>query len=115
MQWQAKRLLEDIRAAAELVRKFTAGRSLDDYCDDAMLQSAVERQLEIIGAAVRRLCDCDPALARSITDCDRIIAFQNLLVPGYDAVDAVVVWEVVQSGLPRLAAEVASLLNAADG
>jgi uncharacterized protein with HEPN domain len=44
--------LWDARRAAETVTAFVDGRSFEDYCADAMLRSAVERQFEIIGEAL---------------------------------------------------------------
>lgn len=49
MQREAKKYLYDIQQAADLVADFTAGRQFAHYAGDAMLRSAVERQLEIIG------------------------------------------------------------------
>jgi uncharacterized protein with HEPN domain len=43
----------DILDACDLLGTFTHGRTLEDYLRDAMLRSAVERQFEIIGEAVR--------------------------------------------------------------
>lgn len=44
--------LFDMREAARLIERFTAGRAFDDYQADPMLRSAVERQLEIVGEAL---------------------------------------------------------------
>jgi len=55
MRLEAKKYLLDIQASAALVASFTAGRNFDAYASDAMLRSAVERQFEIIGEALRRL------------------------------------------------------------
>jgi uncharacterized protein with HEPN domain len=44
--------LLDAITAGQLIERFVAGKTLDDYQSDAMLHSAVERQFEIIG--VRR-------------------------------------------------------------
>jgi uncharacterized protein with HEPN domain len=41
--------------AARAVVSFVQGRSLEDYLADLMLRSAVERQVEIIGEAARRV------------------------------------------------------------
>ena len=57
-----------------------------DYSADALLRSAVERQLTIVGEALNRLKKIEPAAASSITDARQIIAFRNILVHGYDIV-----------------------------
>ena len=48
---QAAAFLWDARRAAERITRFTASGSYDDYVDDDMFRSAVERQFEIIGEA----------------------------------------------------------------
>jgi uncharacterized protein with HEPN domain len=50
-------------------------------------------------------------LAGKITDYRQIISFRNLLVHGYVDVDDRLVWDIVQSKLPSLLAEVEALLN----
>ena len=102
MQLEAKKCLEDIRQAAELILQFTAGKSFDDYDSDALVRSAVERQFEIIGEAVNRLSKIDNTIVASLPETPRIIAFRNILIHGYDVVDNHVVWDVVQYNLVPL-------------
>ena len=78
--------------ALERVRRFTAGRSFDNYAADELLRSAVERQLSIVGEALWRLRSVDPQLASRVRDIDRIIAFRHVLVHGYTSVDDLLVW-----------------------
>jgi uncharacterized protein with HEPN domain len=47
--------LWDMLTAAKAVVGFVQGRTLDEYVTDLMLRSAVERQIEIIGEAARRI------------------------------------------------------------
>lgn len=43
MRLEVRKYLYDIRQAAELLTKFSRGKTFDDYTKDSMLRSAVER------------------------------------------------------------------------
>ena len=58
--------LLDILAACDLLADFTGGKSFEDYAADALLRSAVERQLEIIGEALRVAVKHQPVLRRRL-------------------------------------------------
>lgn len=110
MQLDAKKHLEDMRRAIELLSKFTVGQKVDNYRDDPMLASAVERQFEILGEALSRLLKLDPSFESRITDARRIVDFRNILIHAYDVVDEQVVWDIVERKLPVLRREVDRLL-----
>jgi uncharacterized protein with HEPN domain len=111
MRLEVRTLLEDMRLAGERIERFVAGRSREDYLEDEMLRSAVERQFEIIGEAVNRLTRLSPDTAESLPDVHRIIAFRNILAHGYDVIDPNIVWDVVEGGLPPLMEMVRALLS----
>jgi uncharacterized protein with HEPN domain len=113
MQLEAKKCLEDVRQAAELILQFTAGKSFADYDGDVLLRSGVERQFEIIGEAVNRLSKIDRTITVQLPATPRIVAFRNILIHGYDVVDNHVVWDVIQNNLIPLHAQVVSLLSLA--
>ena len=92
----------DARHAIDRVRSFVVGRTWDDYAEDVLLRSAVERQLEIVGEALNRLAKTDPDAAARIPDLPRIVAFRNILIHGYAVVDDRIVWEVVATRLEPL-------------
>ena len=69
--------LFDVAEACRLLAQFTSGKTLADYESDALLRSAVERQFEIIGEALRLAIREEPELADRISDSSRIIAFRN--------------------------------------
>lgn len=111
MRVEAKKYLHDICQAADSIARFVAAKSLADFENDALLRSAVERQFEIIGEALARLVRLDPALAERITECRRIIGFRNILIHGYAKVDPRMVWDIIETKLPRLRDEVGRLLE----
>lgn len=110
MQLEAKKYLFDMRRAAALVAEWTAGLSIEEYQQRAMVRAAVERELQIVGEALVLLTKLDPTLAEHITDRRRIVAFRNILVHGYAEVDDRLVWDVVATKLPTLRAELDVLL-----
>ncbi len=111
MQPESAALVWDARRAAELIRSFVEGRTWPDYVDDPMLQSAVERQFEIIGEALNRLARVDPDVAEGIDDLARIVAFRNVLIHGYATIDDAIVWEVATERLSHLVELLTGLLD----
>ena len=107
---ETKRYLYDIQHAAELLDKFTTHKTFSDYTSDPLLRSATERQFGIIGEAVTKLANLDPSTASRITEYRRIIAFRNILIHQYAAVDDQVVWGVLQTKLPTLSLEIQAML-----
>jgi uncharacterized protein with HEPN domain len=110
MHPDAATLLWDASTAGHLVEDFIAGQAFDQYEIDALLRSAVERQLGIVGEALNKLSKVDAATASEITDLPRIVGFRNVLVHGYATVDNLLVWQIVAASLPRLLREVDALL-----
>lgn len=114
MKPEARKHLWDARQAAERIARFTAGKTFADYLADEMLRAAVERQFEIIGEALAACRRVDPAIAAEIPDLARIVAFRNILIHGYAAVDDKLVWGIVESGLPKLRTVLERLIGAMD-
>lgn len=111
MDAETKAALYDIQLACQLIIDFVKGNTFSDYQSSPMMKSAVERQFITIGEALNRAIRQSPELNQQITDTRRIINFRNVLTHGYSSISDAVVWEVVQSGLPRLFEETAALLG----
>jgi uncharacterized protein with HEPN domain len=114
MRRESRKFLFDISAACRAVSDFTEGKAFGDYEGDLMLRSAVERQFEIIGEALNRLHRVDPGIAEQIPEYQRIIAFRNILIHGYAAIQNHTVWGVVEGDLPALANRIEDLLSHPD-
>lgn len=102
--------LWDACEAAKKTRAAIDGLNLDEYLADWIRQSAVERQLEIVGEALGRIRRDDPATAARIPDIHAIIATRNVIVHRYDDVDHVRVWSMLNQDIPNLIPVVDSLL-----
>lgn len=96
--------LSDIYSALLLIEEFTKSMTdFNDYCLDLKTQSAVERQLGIIGEAVNKFDQLHPEL--SLENARKIIGFRNRLIHAYDAVDSSMIWAILVNHLPLLKEE----------
>jgi len=109
MSHSPAKLLGDIVGAADAIAGFLDGRDRAAYASNLMFRSAVERQLEILGEAIRRL-DLLAELAGQLSEHRRIIAFRNIMAHAYDGLDEDVVWQIVIEKLPVLRCEADELL-----
>ena len=83
---QGKKYLSDILYAIELVEQFTeSNNDYSTFLSDLKTQSAVERQLGIIGEAINKFDQLFPE--SSIKNARKIVGFRNRLIHAYDSVD----------------------------
>jgi uncharacterized protein with HEPN domain len=108
MPVSAQTYLFDIQKAIELIREFTQDQSFEMYQKNVMMNSAVERQLSIIGEAIVQLLKLEPNVP--ITSARQITGFRNILIHNYARVSPAVVWTIVQDDLETLYNEVTALL-----
>ena len=113
MRPEAPAFLWDARDAASKAASVSRGRTREEYLGDWVLQAAVERQLEILGEALKNLRATDPDTAEKIPDVHAIIATRNILVHAYARVDQHRIWEVLTDDLPALIPVLDHLLAAA--
>jgi uncharacterized protein with HEPN domain len=90
------------------------GKTSEALVEDDLLRSAVERQLQIIGEALSQLTKVDPQIASNISDLRRVIAFRNILVHGYPAIDYDTVWRLIADKLPELQTNLRMMIGAAE-
>lgn len=114
MRLESKKLLQDIKQASEFILGFSLNKTRQDFIDDTLLRSGVERQFEIIGEALSRLQKLDLATLSEISDYRKIISFRNVLIHGYDLIDDLLVWDAVKTKLPTILREVKTLLGTED-
>jgi len=108
---KGKKYLSDILMAIELIEEFTAGiKDFNVYDSDKKTQSAVERQLAIIGEALNHFRRVEPEI--QIENDKQIVAFRNRLVHAYDNLDNSIIWAIfLNRHISPLKIEVAELLK----
>jgi uncharacterized protein with HEPN domain len=105
MKEKARKYLYDMLRAIELIESFVANTTdFDSYSRDLKTQSAVERQLAIIGEALNKFRKEEPAI--SFESEPQIIAFRNRLIRSYDSIDNSIVWVIIRKHLVKLKADV---------
>ncbi|MBX3433305.1 MAG: DUF86 domain-containing protein [Pirellulales bacterium] len=95
--------LWDMLTAAQAVEEFTRDRSFADYEADLLLRSAVERQIEIIGEAARRVSQEFQAAHPEIP-WRPIQAQRHVLAHDYGEIKHDRIWRVAETEIPKLIA-----------
>jgi uncharacterized protein with HEPN domain len=83
--------------------------SYEQYCNDMKTQSAVERQLAIIGEAVGKLKQENNDFV--IGNAKQMIDFRNRLIHSYDSIDSSIVWMIIKRHIPLLKKEIENLMT----
>ena len=109
MTEKSKKYLSDILMAIELIEEFTVGiNDFNLYDKDRKTQSAVERQLAIIGEALNQLKKTEPTLV--IENDKQIIGFRNRLIHAYDSLDNSIIWAIINRNIKSLKIEIQNLV-----
>lgn len=107
---KGRKYLFDILMAVELINEFTADlKDFNDYVSDKKTQSAVERQLAIIGEALNHFRRVEPNV--NIENDRQIVAFRNRLIHAYDDLDNSIIWAILSRHILPLEREVQNLLK----
>ena len=109
MPLDARTYLFDILQSVESIHAYVGNQSFETYEQNALLVSAVERQLMIVGEAVTQLLKLEPNT--NIAGASQIIGFRNILVHNYGRVSQAVVWTIIVDHLPQLEADARAMLE----
>ena len=111
MDNEIKTWLFDINSAIEEIDSYfqKGQKKFSDYTKDQKTRRAVERNLEIIGEAVKRVIDYDENIA--LTSSRKIVDTRNRIAHGYDTISDDVIWGIIINHLPKLKSEVEELMN----
>jgi uncharacterized protein with HEPN domain len=99
----------DMLDSARTLHGFVTGVSFHDYTQDKKLQLAVERALEIIGEAARRVSETYRQAHPEIP-WHSIISQRNVLAHEYGEVKQELIWKVATIRIPELIALLTQLI-----
>ena len=104
--------LHDIVTAAELISSFVTNVDREAFDDSLLIQSAVVRQIEIIGEATKRLSD-DLRQQYNNIPWKQMAGMRDILIHAYDSIDPDEVWNVAMRDLPRISLQIRVIIDCA--
>lgn len=106
MQPKILKFLLDIQSIIQEIElvKTKTNNNFTSFQSDIILQRAVERDLEIIGEAIRKIMEIDPEI--KITSAKNIIGLRNIISHAYNSVEPEMIWGIIQNNIPVLANEI---------
>jgi uncharacterized protein with HEPN domain len=91
----------DALAAAKMALEYVSEKDFDRFLSDTQCQDAVIRRLEVLGEAAGRV-SAERRNAFPEVPWQEIIGMRNVMIHQYDSVDLRIVWDTLQTDLPRL-------------
>ena len=109
MTERGKKYLSDILSAIDLIESFMIEiESFEQYQSDLKTQSAVERQLSVLGEAVNKFKQECPE--ERLQNAQQIIGFRNRIIHAYDSIDNSIVWVIIKNYLSPLKLDVKEIM-----
>ena len=101
--------LTDMRIYATKAIDMMGETSLGELEQDAMMQLALIKLVEIVGEAANRVSEETQQQHTEIA-WGEIIGTRNRMVHGYDAIDLSILWNIIRNDLPPLIEQLKALL-----
>jgi uncharacterized protein with HEPN domain len=100
--------IESIIQEIEQVKALTQN-DFNVFQAEMLYQRAIERDLEIIGEAIRKMVALEPSI--QISSAKNIIGLRNIIVHSYDSIEPEMLWGIIQNNIPILGQEINQLKN----
>jgi uncharacterized protein with HEPN domain len=111
MDERIEKWLYDILLAIEEIESFfiNGEKSFNNFRKKLVLKRAIERDLEIIGEATKRILAKNIEI--QISGARKIVNLRNFVIHSYDSITDETIWAIVINDLPKLKKEVTKLLK----
>lgn len=102
--------LEHMIQAMERIRRYTKGKTFDEFIADDMMYYAVVKNIEILGEAANMLTE-EFRNKHPLTPWKLVSGMRNYIVHEYFQVDNNVVWDVITHDLSTLEQQISMYLK----
>jgi uncharacterized protein with HEPN domain len=102
--------LNDIAESIAAIESHIGAMSEEKYLEDIKTRDSVERRLEIIGEAVKKLDDETKKIA-PLVPWKKIAGLRDILAHAYSTIEQEKIWEIVKNDLQPLKIEVRAMLK----
>ena len=106
---QNRHYLEDILGAIEATERFVAGMTFEALAEDEKTIRALERELEIIGEAVKKLPDTWTSSYPQIS-WRAVAGMRDRLIHHYWDTEVEILWQTIRESLPPLKQVIQTLI-----
>lgn len=110
MSFEPRDYLRHILIEADYLAGRSSGLNFEEFAADETLRRAFVRSLEIIGEAAKKVPE-DFRLSHPMVEWRAMAGMRDRLIHDYFGVDLELVWDVIQTRVPTLRAQIASLLE----
>lgn len=90
--------------------KYTKGLSFDQFYDNIVLRKAIERSIEIIGEACKKI-DLEFKQEFPAVKWKEMAGTRDIIIHNYAGVDYDIVWQIVEVEIPELLYQINLILN----
>jgi len=111
MPRSARAYLTEMKETCEYLLDRIEGMTFDGYCQDKTVRLAVERCFITLGEAVKQLHYHHPSIGSVFLERPGMVAFRNVIVHEYWAVDDEDVWSTLITKIRPLKAEIERTLE----